>query len=222
MTAVHSTTLFRRALVISIAIHLAVGGLLHRTWLAPTAVPAPERLSVKLTPPEPLPQRLPPPPPPAPPPTPRPAPRQPAKTPPPPAPTPPVLAVPATEAPAASFTVPAVPPTPPVTASPPAATASAPPATTPPQFGAAYLSNPPPDYPLSARRRQLQGTTYLEVHVGRDGHPQSVSVGRSSGYPVLDDAAVSAVRGWTFVPARRGNEVVEGVVEVPIRFRLEG
>jgi len=89
-----------------------------------------------------------------------------------------------------------------------------------PQFNAAYLNNPAPDYPAVARRRRLQGTTFLEVRVSASGRPVSIEIGRSSGVPDLDEAARAAVRGWTFLPAKLGDKPVEGRVEVPIRFRL--
>jgi len=47
-----------------------------------------------------------------------------------------------------------------------------------------------------------------------------VSVAASSGSRVLDNAAFSAVKKWTFVPARRGPRAVESVVEVPVKFAL--
>ncbi|WP_204848123.1 energy transducer TonB, partial [Rhodopila globiformis] len=53
-----------------------------------------------------------------------------------------------------------------------------------------------------------------------DGHPQAVSVARGSGFPLLDQAAVAAVRGWRFIPARQGAEAVAARVLVPIIFKL--
>ena len=61
----------------------------------------------------------------------------------------------------------------------------------------------------------------LRVSVGVDGLPHDISVAISSGYPVLDFAALSAVRGWRFVPATRGSTPVPAVAEVPVRFQLE-
>jgi protein TonB len=78
----------------------------------------------------------------------------------------------------------------------------------------------PPEYPVAARRLGLQGRVVLRVHVGVDGAALSVEVEESSGHAVLDEAAVAAVRGWTFEPAREGECPVESFVSVPIRFRL--
>lgn len=92
---------------------------------------------------------------------------------------------------------------------------------TPPLFNAAYLRNPPPRYPLAARRNGEQGTVTLRVLVDREGMPASVAVEKTSGYAPLDNAAREAVRSWRFAPARRGNQAVEAWVLVPVVFRLE-
>jgi len=91
-----------------------------------------------------------------------------------------------------------------------------------PIYSAAYLNNQPPAYPLTARRRGIEGTVLLRVEIHAHGHCQQVHVKRSSGHAVLDRAAVEAVRQWRFVPARRGNLAVTAAVEVPITFRLDG
>lgn len=109
----------------------------------------------------------------------------------------------------------------PVTAVPaPAATRSEP-VTTPPAFNAAYLRNPPPRYPLAARRNGDEGTVMLRVLVAIDGGASRVELDRSSGSASLDSAALEAVRNWRFVPARRGSQNVEDWVRVPVVFRIE-
>jgi len=92
----------------------------------------------------------------------------------------------------------------------------------PPSFSAGYLRNPAPRYPVAARRAGEQGTVTLRVLVARDGLPARVNVEKSSGSAHLDAAALEAVRGWRFVPARQGTVAIESWVLVPIVFRLEG
>lgn len=110
---------------------------------------------------------------------------------------------------------------------PPAATqasvpaAASPVTVTPPVFTASYLRNPPPAYPAVARRSGEEGTVMLRVLVGRDGAPLKVEVDQSSRSRLLDHAAQDAVKGWRFVPARRGTENIEAWVRVPVSFRLE-
>lgn len=86
--------------------------------------------------------------------------------------------------------------------------------------GANYLKNPRPAYPGIAQRNGWEGTTLLRVQVNPKGKPTTVTVAKSSGRDVLDDAAIAAVKTWTFVPATQGNVPVGGVVTVPIVFKL--
>lgn len=89
-----------------------------------------------------------------------------------------------------------------------------------PIFDAAYLRNPPPRYPTSARRLGIEGTAVVRVLVGRQGEPQQVKIVQSAGAQVLDEAALDAVRSWSFVPAKRGSRTITATVDVPIRFHL--
>jgi protein TonB len=89
-----------------------------------------------------------------------------------------------------------------------------------PDYRAAYLNNPQPGYPLAARRMGWQGKVVIEVEVLADGSPGEVIVQQSSGREVLDDAALRAVRGWRFVPARIGGLSVTRRFLVPIAFNL--
>ncbi|MBS0371156.1 MAG: TonB family protein [Proteobacteria bacterium] len=94
------------------------------------------------------------------------------------------------------------------------------PAYSPPGFGAGYLHNPKPAYPMMARRRGLEGIVRLDVRVSVDGIPTAVKVRESSGHESLDEAATTAVWHWKFMPAKRGGEPIEDTVVVPVRFRL--
>ena len=89
-----------------------------------------------------------------------------------------------------------------------------------PLVPAAYRHTPLPPYPAAAREQRLEGLVVLSVLVGTSGGVVDVSVATSSGSSLLDGAAVSAARRWTFVPARRGSRAVESVVEVPVKFAL--
>ena len=101
-----------------------------------------------------------------------------------------------------------------------ASTRSVPMASSPPTAAPAYLNNPRPTYPRMAQRAHMEGRCILEVAVDANGIPHSVRILHSSGYSILDQAAVSAVSHWRFVPASRGGKAVAAVVEVPIRFHL--
>ena len=84
-----------------------------------------------------------------------------------------------------------------------------------------YKINPPPRYPRTARRRGAQGTVVLSVYVDAHGRVANVWVFESSGYRVLDNAALEAVKKWGFEPGRKGDRKVAMWVNVPVRFELQ-
>lgn len=91
----------------------------------------------------------------------------------------------------------------------------------PADSNAAYLNNPKPEYPMTARQRHWQGTVLLRVYVGADGKALQVNIQRSSGHELLDESALDVVREWRFVPAKRGDTAEPCLVTVPITFELD-
>lgn len=110
------------------------------------------------------------------------------------------------------------PPAPPQPAAPPAPPAPAP--VTPASANAAYLKNPAPEYPSLAQRRGWEGTVVLRVQVLASGKPGEIQIQKSSGRQQLDDAALAAVKRWSFVPAKQGDVAQVGWVSVPIDFKI--
>jgi len=84
-----------------------------------------------------------------------------------------------------------------------------------------YRRNPPPRYPALARRRRYTGTVILKVLVDAKGRASKVKVASSSGYSLLDEAALKAVRRWQFAPGTEGGRPTAMRVKVPIRFCLQ-
>ena len=83
-----------------------------------------------------------------------------------------------------------------------------------------YRSNPPPEYPVEARRLHQEGVVILGVEVSADGRPSNVRIKHGSGVRVLDQAALEAVQKWTFEPARIGGLPIASTVDIPLRFTL--
>ncbi len=83
-----------------------------------------------------------------------------------------------------------------------------------------YDINPLPKYPEVARRRGLEGTVTLEVLVLADGRVGEMDLVGSSGFNILDKAALKAVRHWQFKPAISLSAPVESRVLVPVDFVL--
>ena len=80
--------------------------------------------------------------------------------------------------------------------------------------------NPAPPYPRIARQREWEGIVRLEVLVDKEGLPGSVVIKDSSGHEILDEAALTTVRGWKFSPARSGSTRFSSRITIPIQFAL--
>jgi len=78
-----------------------------------------------------------------------------------------------------------------------------------------------PDYPESARRARLQGTVILEAIITTSGEVQQVRVLKSVN-PLLDEAAVRAVRVWRYRPATLNGRAVPVSLTVTVRFGIDG
>ncbi len=90
------------------------------------------------------------------------------------------------------------------------------------RYSGAGLSNPRPRYPPSARRKRVQGRVLLAVVVTKSGRASSVRIRKSSGFQLLDQAALKTVKRWRFRPATRNGQPVRARVIVPITFKLKG
>lgn len=78
-----------------------------------------------------------------------------------------------------------------------------------------------PVYPAASRRAGEEGTGVFRVLVAANGRPLEVTVLRSSGFPRLDEAAVTAIKKWAFSPAMQAGQAVESWTRVQVRFELQ-
>ena len=76
-----------------------------------------------------------------------------------------------------------------------------------------------PRYPDIARASRVEGMVILEVVIDDRGNVTDARVLRS--VPLLDDAALEAVRRWKFKPARLNGESVPVVMTVTVNFKLQ-
>lgn len=76
-------------------------------------------------------------------------------------------------------------------------------------------------YPLIAKKNEWEGTVRIRVVVQPSGFPETISIKKSSGHKVLDNAAVDALRKTRFIPAKDGNIPIRSIVEIPIKFDLK-
>lgn len=85
----------------------------------------------------------------------------------------------------------------------------------------ALLSGPKPDYPALARARGIEGLVVVEAIISRDGLVEDDRLQVLESVPVLDEAALRAVRRWRFKPGRDSHgDTVRVELRVPIRFQL--
>ena len=81
--------------------------------------------------------------------------------------------------------------------------------------------NRPPRYPREARQRGWEGVAILQMEVLAEGTVGQITLVSSSGYQILDSAAIDAARDWKFNPAHHHGRPVASTVTVPIRFVLK-
>jgi protein TonB len=75
-----------------------------------------------------------------------------------------------------------------------------------------------PTYPDLAVRANVEGVVILEAVVDREGHVEDVRVLRSM--PLLDRAALDAVRQWQYSPLLLNGKPERFVLTVVVSFRL--
>lgn len=81
------------------------------------------------------------------------------------------------------------------------------------------LSQVEPRYPAAARRDRIQGIVRIEVQLDAAGRILALHVRKS--IPLLDAAALAALRQWRFAPARDEHGApIAAIVVVPVRFVL--
>ena len=80
------------------------------------------------------------------------------------------------------------------------------------------LTKVKPIYPPAAKFAGVEGTVRLKATVGPDGTVQSAEL--VSGPSLLAQAAIDAVRHWTFLPATHNGKPIEDVIHINVSFGL--
>jgi protein TonB len=106
-------------------------------------------------------------------------------------------------------------------------TAAPPPPPPPPTADVAPRSNPKrpvsqPDYPSASQRMGEEGVVTLALYVLEDGRVGDARVEKSSGFPRLDEAAVSHAKArWKLLPGTREGKPVAMWTQMNVRFQLK-
>jgi protein TonB len=93
--------------------------------------------------------------------------------------------------------------------------------TTDADYKLSALNNPKPPYPPYSYKAKQEGQVILLVEVLATGESGQVSIFSSSGFELLDETALSTVKKWHFVPAKKDGQVISQTIRVPITFSLK-
>ena len=77
-------------------------------------------------------------------------------------------------------------------------------------------------YPEQSRREGQEGRPQVKVCVGANGKLVSAEVATSSGFPLLDEAAVKVAKATRYKPASTEGKPVESCATLPVKFELHG
>ncbi len=75
-----------------------------------------------------------------------------------------------------------------------------------------------PAYPPMAKEARIQGVVHLFAVIGKDGGVKSLTV--ISGHPLLVQAAMEAVRQWTYETTLLNGAPVEVATQIDVNFTL--
>lgn len=79
-----------------------------------------------------------------------------------------------------------------------------------------------PAYPELARKASIEGIVYLDILVDKEGKVRDIQVLKASGTNVgFEQAAVEAVKQWTFTPAIQNGKPVACWLTQPIKFQVK-
>jgi protein TonB len=76
-----------------------------------------------------------------------------------------------------------------------------------------------PSYPRAAASARVQGIVIIEATIGSDGRVQNTRVLRS--IPLLDEAALDAVKQWRYEPTLLNGVPVPVIMTVTVQFTLQ-
>ena len=75
-----------------------------------------------------------------------------------------------------------------------------------------------PVYPVLAKRGRVEGTVRLTATIDKEGKVEKLET--VSGHPLLESAAVEAVKKWRYRPTTLNGEPVEVVTTIDVVFKL--
>jgi periplasmic protein TonB len=83
----------------------------------------------------------------------------------------------------------------------------------------AKIFNVAPVYPDIAQRARIEGNVVIEAIIGTNGSVQDARI--VSGSPLLNEAALNAVRQWRYTPTLLNTQPVAVIMTVTVSFKLQ-
>lgn len=85
-----------------------------------------------------------------------------------------------------------------------------------------WPSNRSPAYPRASQERNEQGSGVISLRIDAKGRVIEAKISVSSGYVLLDRAALNTFRRWRFKPGLVDGQPAETLVDQPFDFKLDG
>ncbi len=79
----------------------------------------------------------------------------------------------------------------------------------------------PPQFPLDARQRGIDGWVDLQFVVNTDGSVGDLTIVGAQPVGIFEQAALDAVRHWHYQPVMRGGQAVSQRARVRLRFAMQ-
>jgi len=80
----------------------------------------------------------------------------------------------------------------------------------------------PPNYPLDARRKKIEGWVKVEFTVQEDGSVSNAKAKAAEPSGIFEQAAIMAIAQWKFNPATENGKTVRRRVAQTLKFELNG
>ncbi len=78
-----------------------------------------------------------------------------------------------------------------------------------------------PNYPDRALKMKQEGVVWLRVLISETGARQEIKIYKPTKYALLNQAAIKAVKKWTFDPNIVNGRPTKSWVEIPIEFKIQ-
>ncbi len=86
---------------------------------------------------------------------------------------------------------------------------------------AVSIANPEDMYPSAAKQAGQEGVVRVKVCIGETNKIDSVDIGETSGFPILDDAGIRVAKTGRYQAAKKAGKSMASCANLPIRFSLK-